>query len=395
MESGRLKIRNKITTSVAQGSLSANKQQTQVKKRSRTNFKLKPSVIAVYVSTFVLIVSMVFIGSSEPKNSSVTASALDVNSSNKVNQTSVDNVVATGVAASIAQAANLPIATSVANLAVSAQTKSDFTQADGMAISKPQLIESEGDNRSVTSHTVVAGDTVESLSIRYGISKETIKWANNLTSDTPSVGSVLRILPVDGVIYSVKSGDTVDSISTKYGVDKTRLVLYNDLDVSGLSPNTSIILPNATLPGNERPGYVAPVSATNFYYAGSGAGFGGRTWRIGVGTPDGPYAHGNCTLYAYNRRIQLGLPVGRNWGNASSWAANARTAGIRVDNFPSVGAIIQNGGYLGHVGIVESILPNGDVSISEMNAYVSGGGYNIVSGRIISAGNAGQYLYIH
>ncbi|HRN90744.1 MAG TPA: CHAP domain-containing protein, partial [Candidatus Saccharibacteria bacterium] len=76
-------------------------------------------------------------------------------------------------------------------------------------------------------------------------------------------------------------------------------------------------------------------------------------------------------------------------------AARAMSQGLKVDRTPSVGAIMQNGGGFGHVAIVESVLPNGDVSVSEMNAYVAGGGYNVVSGRIILAANAGQYLYIH
>jgi len=93
--------------------------------------------------------------------------------------------------------------------------------------------------------------------------------------------------------------------------------------------------------------------------------------------------------------MELGLPVGSHWGNASSWDDYARQDGLVVNRTPSVGAIIQNDGYLGHVAIVESILANGDLSISEMNAYVSGGGYNIVSGRTVIAGNVGQYTYIH
>ncbi|MEI6850911.1 MAG: LysM peptidoglycan-binding domain-containing protein [Candidatus Saccharibacteria bacterium] len=373
----------------------SNKQQTQTKTRRGAKSKIKPSLIAVYASTFVFIIALIFIGYQGPQNSSAVSNAANVNSASQVNETSVDDVVSTSVAANVAQAANLPIATSVTNLAISAQTKSEFSQADVVSTTKPQLIQSSAVNRSVTTYVTVAGDTVDTLSAKYGISKETIKWANNLTTDAIPVGKELKILPVDGVIYNVKAGDTIDSISTKYSVDKTRLVLYNDLDISGLAPNTSIILPNATLPGEERPGYVAPVVYTptvTFNYAGAGTGFGGDTWRIGVGTADGPYAHGNCTLYSYNRRIQLGLPVGTNWGNAGSWAANARANGLVVNSTPGVGAVIQD---WGHVAIVESILPNGDLSISEMNAYVSGGGYNIVSGRIVPAGNIGQYLYIH
>ncbi len=205
-------------------------------------------------------------------------------------------------------------------------------------------------------------------------------------------------MPIDGTAYVVKSGDTVDSLAEKYKVDKTRLIVYNDLDISGLVVGNEIILPNGILPDTEKPGYVAPVVQT-FYYAGTGTGFGGNTWNIGYGTPGyagNTYSYGNCTRYAYDRRVELGLRVSASWGNASSWAWLAGAEGLQVDSAPSVGAVIQNGGgWYGHVGIVEKILPNGDVSISEMNASVPGGGYNVVSGRIIPVGSVGYYMYIH
>ena len=371
-------------------------QQASFRHRRKAMPKIKPSVVAVYASIFAVVIVMVSVGYHDPQDSTAVASAIDTTSLNQIDQTSVDEVVATGVAAGVAQIVNLPIATSVANLAVSAQTQSDFTQStSGVDTYKPQIIEANNDSRSIVSYVAKAGDTVTALSNQFGISAQTIKWANNLTSDAISEGQTLKILPVDGVLYDVKAGDTIDSIAAKYDVDKTRLVLYNDLEVSGLSPDTTIILPSADLPANERPGYTAPVVVSTYNYSGQGTGFGGTTWRIGVGTPDGPYAHGNCTLYAYNRRIQLGLGVGSNWGNASSWAYSAQRDGLLVNSTPSVGAIMQNGGGYGHVAIVESISANGDLSISEMNAYVFGGGYNIVSGRTVSAGNAGQYLYIH
>lgn len=363
-----------------------------VKIRRKANFKIKPSMIAIYASVFILVVAIISIGYHQPQSTTPVSNAANVSLANSSYQPSVDSVVAAGVAAGVAQVANLPIATSVANLAVSAQTESVIVQADSLSTNKPQIIGSSATGRSVISYTVQASDTMDALVAKFIVSKETIEWANNLTSDTITAGQVLQILPVDGVLYTVRAGDTVDSIATKYVVDKTRLILFNDLDVSGLTVGSKIILPNATLPTNERPGYVAPVT---YYYAGLGAGFGGDTWYISSGTPDGSYAHGNCTLYAYNRRIQLGLPAGANWGNAVSWAANARQDGLVVNNTPSVGAIMQNGGYLGHVAIVESIMSNGNLSISEMNAYVNGGGYNIVSGRIIPAGNVSQYLFIH
>ena len=382
-------INNQNPTSLAQMS----------KPRRKAMAKIKPSLIAIYASVFALVVVLVYVGYQQPQSSSATANVIDVNSSNQVDQTSVDNVVSTSVAAVVAQATNLPIANSVANLAVSAQIKSEIAQSSGTNTAKPQIIGSIVDNQSVIKYTVVAGDTVGSLAAKYKISVQTIKWSNNLTDDSLTVGATLKILPFDGVLYVVKSGDTVESIAKKYSVDQTRLITKNNLELSGLQPNTSIVLPDGTLPENERPGYVVPVVVN--YFSGYGTGFGGRTWYISSGTAPGPYAYGNCTLYAYNRRMQLGSPVGSNGGNAASWAAVAATPvssggwGLVVNNTPSVGAIMQNGGWLGHVAIVESILENGDLSISEMNAYVSGGGWNIVSGRIVPAGNVNQYLYIH
>src|SRR3546814_10302450 len=51
------------------------------------------------------------------------------------------------------------------------------------------------------------------------------------------------------------------------------------------------------------------------------------------------YAYGYCTWYAFERRLQMGKPIGGNWGKASSWAFFARASGFRVDNVPEVGAV--------------------------------------------------------
>jgi len=55
----------------------------------------------------------------------------------------VDDVVATSVAASVAQSANLPIANSVSNLAITTKVISDFAQNDASEVVKPQIVDSE------------------------------------------------------------------------------------------------------------------------------------------------------------------------------------------------------------------------------------------------------------
>ncbi len=306
-------------------------------------------------------------------------------------QTSVDNVVAADIAANVAQTTNLSVAANVANLAVSTQIQSEVPQSADASISKPQIIQPTTQSRSITSYVVKDGDTVASVAAQFGVSTDTIKWANNLTADTLTPGSTLQVLPVDGVLYTVKDGDTVASIATKYNVDQSRLVLYNDLDLSGLTANSKIILPGAILPDTERPGYVAPRTTSYSSNVASGSVQYGQYSGAAVGNK---YSYGYCTWYVYNRRSEMGMPIGSYWGNASSWAYAARSAGFLVDHTPSYGAIMQNGGGLGHVAVVENVAANGDVTVSEMNngAY---GGWGVKDTRTISAGQAAVYTFIH
>ncbi len=369
-------------------------------KRAKTGPKV--SVIAVYASVFALIIAAIAVGYRQPQAKSGIANAATITTATQAQPTSVDQVVASDIAASVAQTANLSVAPNVANMAVSAKITSELAQSSDTSITKPQIIQPTSQSRAVTSYMTKAGDTADSVAAHYGISKDTLKWANNLTSDALDPNVILKILPTDGVLYTAKAGDTAQSIGQKYKVDPARIILYNDLDQTGVQTGMQLVLPGAILPTNERPGYVAPVVARTASYAtnitGYSAGYGGKSWRIKIGTPMYPgngYAFGNCTAYVYDRRVELGLPVGGNWGNATTWTYFAAAAGFAVNHTPSVGAIMQNGGYFGHVAIVESILPNGDLSISEMNASFSGGGFNVVNGRIVPASVVGQYAYIH
>ncbi len=304
----------------------------------------------------------------------------------------VDDVVATAVAADVAQTTNLPIANNVANLSISAQIKSELPQSsDSTTISKPQIIQPTAGSRAIISYTTVAGDTVQSVAAKYNISADTLKWANNLTVDTLDPGKTLKILPLNGITYMVKSGDTVQSIATKYSADPSRIIVYNDLDNSGtVSPGVQLIIPDGILPNNERPGYVAPVQRSYYAYS---------NYTFQAGSVGNRYAFGNCTWYAYERRLQLGRPVGSFWGNGATWNIAAAQSGYLVNHSPAAGAVLQipaygDGwtGYAGHVAIVESVNADGSIYVSEMN-YA--GNFNRVTYRTISAGQAALYNYIH
>lgn len=106
------------------------------------------------------------------------------------------------------------------------------------------------------------------------------------------------------------------------------------------------------------------------------------------------YAPGNCTWYAYERRLQLNRPIGSFWGNAGHWGSSALAAGLKVSGSPDVGSVLVDvSGYYGHVAVVEEVYSDGSLRISEMNS-AWGGGFGIVSGRVISRIEAPLYLYV-
>lgn len=398
-------IRNDFTSNgirTGQGGTAAVRAQgavpAQSTKRSQKG-RIKSSTVAIYASVFVLLVAIIAVGYRAPEQSSASTATV-ANTAESADQPAVNAVVATNIAASVADSTGLAVAPNVAELAVSTRVQSEYesTGGDSSTITKPTIVEVSSASRAITTYAVQPGDTVTSVAAKYGLSPNTVKWANNLSGDALAAGSSLQILPRDGISYIVKDGDTIASIASKYKADASLITTYNDLEINGLSTGLKIIVPAGELPETERPGYVAPRAAVlttgGTYITGYSSGFSNsKTWFIKKGTPNqGRYAFGNCTAYVFDRRLELGRPVGAMWGNAGAWATNARAAGYTVSRTPAAGAVIQDSG---HVAIVEAVLPNGDLQLTEMNARVSGGGFNIVSGRILPAGQVGQYYYIH
>lgn len=359
--------------------------------------------VAMYSGTFLAIIAVVAISYQPPEHFDAAASSIEVRqSATQLSDVSIDDIIATSVAANVAQTANLPITNNIANLTQSLVAERVLAQNDANVVEKPQVLNINENRREIKNHKVAKGDTIKSIAEQYQVSAQTVKWANNITGDSVSVGQKLKILPVDGVLYTAQSGDSIDSIAKKYNANKDQLALFNDLEIDGVKQGQQLVIPSGTLPEEERPGYVEPVQTNNYNATNGGiSGSYGGGWGSGntLSTSGGNrYAAGNCTWYAYERRAKLGRPVGGMWGNASTWASYAAAAGYKVNGTPAVGAVMQNGGgWYGHVAIVEAVDPGKSVTISEMNAYRFGGGYNRIGNGKISWGEAvsGMYRYIH
>lgn len=302
----------------------------------------------------------------------------------------VDEVVAAEVAASAAQEADLLITPNVANRAdtldaqVSMATKTET--ATTAVVEKPQLVApSIKSVKDIQVIVVNPGDSVQSLAQRFGISEDTIRWANNLKSDSLTPGSKLTILPVTGVLYVVQGNDTAENLAAVYQTSAEQIIAFNDVELNGLKPGAQIIIPNGIKPAarSSRTSTSSGSRSTSFSWGGGSVVFAGNR-----------YAYGYCTWYAFNKRAAAGQPIGSNWGNATTWAALARASGFAVDKSPRAGDVFQTsggwGGY-GHVGYVERVNEDGSIFVSEMN-YA---GWNRVSSRTIDASQVGMFNYIH
>lgn len=114
-------------------------------------------------------------------------------------------------------------------------------------------VEEENENESsvdtkntITVYTVENGDTISGIAGKFGISVNTIRWANDLNSkDSIKVGDKLTILPITGVQYKVKNGDTISGIAKKYDADSKEILTFNGFDdAKGLKAGMEIIIPN-------------------------------------------------------------------------------------------------------------------------------------------------------
>ena len=96
----------------------------------------------------------------------------------------------------------------------------------------------------IITYTVEKGDTIGIVADKFGISKNTILYANtNIKNNALKVGAVLTILPVDGVSYTVKKGDTIASIAKAHKADSSDIAQYNDITDKNLMEGDKIIVP--------------------------------------------------------------------------------------------------------------------------------------------------------
>ncbi|MCD6422092.1 LysM peptidoglycan-binding domain-containing protein [bacterium] len=219
--------------------------------------------------------------------------------------------------------------------------------------------ESAPQRKEVITYTVQPGDTLSSIAKKFGLSVDTLKWANNLPNiHRLKVGQKLKIPPADGVLYTVKRGDTLLGIVRRYGGDLQKTLSINGLtDPSRIYPGQTILI----VGGRMRTTAIARRRTTTSRTISSSGRY------LPRGRYPNRFPFGWCTWYVASRRY---IP----WsGHAITWYWKAKAYGYAVGSVPKPGAIVVlRESWWGHVGIVEAVYGSSFL-ISEMNGVAGWG----------------------
>lgn len=155
----------------------------------------------------------------------------------------------------------------------------------------------------ISVYTVHKGDTLAEIAKMFGVTSNTILWANDLKKGTTlKEGQNLVILPISGVRHQVTKGETLDSIAKKYKGDKAEIMSFNGLDSGHLAVGETIIIPDGEVTAPATSGGKKPTAGS----ASSGSTSAGYyVWPVSGGRKSqGLHGHNGVDIAA-----PIGTPI--------------------------------------------------------------------------------------
>lgn len=246
------------------------------------------------------------------------------------------------------------------------------------AVVAPQGPQSAGDDdhnslhahqKQASIYVVREGDTLSEVAEMFGVSVETIVWANNIKGGSISPEDVLVILPTSGIRHEAEEGDTISSIADRYDASAEDIREYNQLENSDDIAVGAII----DVPGGRMPSQAAPDSSgsqANVQVAGSGAVTPTQTTSVSSGYYAHPVPGSVVTQRAHGyNAVDFG---------ASTGSSVLASASGRVTKSINAG---WNGGY-GKFIVIEH--DNGTETLySHLNNVIVSRGQRVVKGQVI------------
>ncbi len=149
---------------------------------------------------------------------------------------------------------NLPILQSRLSPMLLAEVQNTDPITDEDSLTAPFFLYDEEnivlpERETITTYVVKSGDTISDIADQFGVSINTIRWANDIpVKSTVRVGEKLAILPITGLRHKVTKGDTLASIAKRYKSDPEDIASFNGLE-SGekLTVGGYIIVPDGEM----------------------------------------------------------------------------------------------------------------------------------------------------
>lgn len=226
---------------------------------------------------------------------------------------------------------------------------------------------------AISLYEVREGDTLSQIASMFGVSVNTIRWANDISTIKP--GMQLVILPISGIQYTVQKGDTLATIAKSFDADAGEIAQFNGLEADAtLSKGFALIIPNAeTNPADEAKNAKAVASAKKATKKTGSTAVSSSAYYINP-APGSVLTQG---VHGYNA-VDLGAPIG---------------TGVRASAGGSVivsrGDGSWNGGYGNYVIISHD---NGTQTLySHLNTVSVSVGERLAQGDAIgTVGNTGK-----
>lgn len=131
-----------------------------------------------------------------------------------------------------------------------------------VASSEPLTTDTSQERSGVSSYAVKKGDTISSIAADFGVTINTLLWANDMRAgDIIKPGNELVVLPTTGVKHKVKRSDTIVAIAKKYKAEAEKIIAFNDLPADGrINEGQEIIVPDGEIPPPPAPPKPKPAS---------------------------------------------------------------------------------------------------------------------------------------
>ncbi len=223
-------------------------------------------------------------------------------------------------------------------------------EANGLKAASPDSIEPFR-NAQILEYTVQDGDTLSSIAAARGISKNTVKWANSLTTNKVNPGQVLVLPQVDGVLVKTDESTSIAEIAQKYHGDPEVILSFNGLPhPDAFLPGQYLMCPDCRIPDTTPS--LASQNGTRLTELPNEAG------------STHAFYPGHCTWYVAKKfKVTFG-------GSARFWIKNAKAAGYEISDSPVVhsAVVTSERAPYGHVAFVEEVnWDKNTILISEMN----------------------------